>query len=196
MTLICPLCSAKNSDDVSFCVSCGTELDPNNIAPVSSQTPQFNQQVSVVENEENIALNAHNNLPENQEVSEEINNKEQSSQSKEMIPYAKLILKSPTNQPQEFPIEEGFALIGKFDPDVDLVDIDLNKLDQDGYISRNHAEIFYENGVWQVKDLNSENGVFVRHQGDRRYTKITKPEILNYGDLIAFANLKFQFDQM
>ena len=31
----------------------------------------------------------------------------------------------------------------------------------DGQVSRLHARIDYENGVWSIRDLNSRNGTFV-----------------------------------
>ncbi len=35
---------------------------------------------------------------------------------------------------------------------------------QNGYVSRIHAEVIYENGQWVAKDLNSSNGIFVNGQ--------------------------------
>jgi membrane-bound lytic murein transglycosylase D len=35
---------------------------------------------------------------------------------------------------------------------------------QSEYVSRNHAEIAFENGQWWVRDLNSSNGVFINGQ--------------------------------
>ena len=32
------------------------------------------------------------------------------------------------------------------------------------YVSRVHAEVFFENGQWQIRDLNSSNGIFVDGQ--------------------------------
>jgi pSer/pThr/pTyr-binding forkhead associated (FHA) protein len=41
------------------------------------------------------------------------------------------------------------------------------------YVSRYHAEVSYENGVWWVVDLNSSNGIFV---GDQKFKRISVVE--------------------
>ena len=41
---------------------------------------------------------------------------------------------------------------------------------QDSGVSRRHADVFWENGQWWIKDLNSANGVFVDGQRIDRVT--------------------------
>jgi pSer/pThr/pTyr-binding forkhead associated (FHA) protein len=85
-------------------------------------------------------------------------------------------------------------LIGRFDPDTGLVDIDLEKFTNGDMISCNHAEIYREQGQWKVKDLGSANGVYIKRMGQSRFcTRITKPEVLNANDEIAFAIIRFLF---
>jgi hypothetical protein len=50
-------------------------------------------------------------------------------------------------------------VVGRFDPSAGPVDIDLSGGQGENYISRRHAEVFLENGVWMVRDLGSTNGV-------------------------------------
>ncbi len=38
------------------------------------------------------------------------------------------------------------------------------------FVSRNHAEVTYENGAWWVVDLNSSNGIYV---GDQRFKRLS-----------------------
>ena len=53
-------------------------------------------------------------------------------------------------------------------------------------ISRNHAEIRYENGKYVLHDLLSTSGTFVN---SRRIERC----VLNSGDLISLANIQFMF---
>ena len=106
---------------------------------------------------------------------------------------ARLVAKQPNAPIPEFPIE-GSALIGIFDPDMGPVDIDLEDFSGNETVSRNHAEIYQEAGVWKIKDLGSTNGVFIKPMGQTRFgARITTPESLNSGDEIAIAKIRFLF---
>ncbi len=82
----------------------------------------------------------------------------------------------------------GEVLIGRTSPESGPVDIDLSGLPNAQYVSRRHARIFFQDGMYWVEDLGSTNGVFV-NQGPR----ILKPTPLKPGDRIAFATLTFVF---
>jgi membrane-bound lytic murein transglycosylase D len=41
---------------------------------------------------------------------------------------------------------------------------------QDDVVSRNHAEVTYENGIWWIRDLDSSNGIYI---GDERFHRIS-----------------------
>jgi pSer/pThr/pTyr-binding forkhead associated (FHA) protein len=177
MTMICPACNHENIDGVAFCESCGHEFgsEPVIIAPkIITPVVEDPKPVSMVDNTPD------NAIPENV-----------------IIPTAdtaKLIAKQQNAPIAEFSIENGIALIGRFDPDTGLVDIDLEKFADGEMISRNHAEIYREQEQWQVKDLGSENGVFIKRVGQSRFgARITQPEVLNPNDEIAFARIRFLF---
>ncbi|HEY6417739.1 MAG TPA: FHA domain-containing protein, partial [Candidatus Binataceae bacterium] len=53
-------------------------------------------------------------------------------------------------------------------------------------VSRHHASIEAQNGALQVKDLNSQNGTFVREQ------RVTEAR-LNDGDTLRFGDAPFTF---
>ncbi|MFP4222183.1 MAG: FHA domain-containing protein, partial [Phormidium sp.] len=97
-----------------------------------------------------------------------------------------------TNAPQiEFPVHQ-ISLIGVFDPDSGPVDIDLESFIGGETVSRHHAEIYPEAGTWMVKDLGSTNGVFIKPQGQSRFSaRITRPTPLNPGDEVAFGKVQF-----
>ena len=106
---------------------------------------------------------------------------------------ARLISKQPNAPTPEFPID-GNAIIGIFDPDMGPVDIDLEAFPGNDTVSRNHAEIYQEGGVWKIKDLGSTNGVFIKPAGKTRFNaKITLPETINSGDEVAIAKIRFLF---
>jgi hypothetical protein len=83
---------------------------------------------------------------------------------------------------------QGEVLIGRTTPESGPVDIDLSGLPNARYVSRKHARIFFQDGMYWVEDLGSTNGVFV-NQGSR----ILKPTPLKPGDRVAFATLTFIF---
>jgi eukaryotic-like serine/threonine-protein kinase len=80
----------------------------------------------------------------------------------------KLICKQPNAHVPEFAIGCN-AIIGVFDPGANPVDIDLGSFFGNETISRKHAEIFNEAGVWKIKDLGSSNGVFIKSAGQTRF---------------------------
>lgn len=96
---------------------------------------------------------------------------------------------SPTEH--AFPLE-GTSLIGRHDPNVGPVDVDLGSLEEGVYISRKHAEIRNEDGRWLLKDLGSSNGTFTVDT-DGEAQRITDEVELHDGDTIAFGNVRFRF---
>jgi FHA domain len=106
---------------------------------------------------------------------------------------ARLVAKQANAPVPEFSIA-GSALVGIFDPDQGPVDIDLESFAGGETISRQHAEIYLEGGIWKVKDLGSTNGVFIKPGGQSRFNaRITAPTPLNPGDEIAIAKVCFTF---
>ena len=83
---------------------------------------------------------------------------------------ARLISKQSNVPTSEFLLDGSNAVIGKFDPDMGPVDIDLDGFPGDETISRNHAEIYQEGGAWKIKDLAqlivfSLNGLVILNSG-------------------------------
>lgn len=104
-------------------------------------------------------------------------------------PRAKLILKrsgAETDQVFEFGSP---ATVGRFDPSVGPIDVDLGPLEEGVFVSRKHAKFTFENGVWSIEDLGSSNGTFVLRSD---FEKIDTAELAD-GDEIAFGNARFVF---
>ncbi|MFW6295718.1 MAG: FHA domain-containing protein, partial [Halothece sp.] len=106
----------------------------------------------------------------------------------------KLVSKVPNSPISEFLLGKKSVIIGIFDPNSSPIDIDLQPFLGSDTVSRQHAEIYQENGIWKIKDLGSTNGIFLKPSGQRRFSaRITQPEVLNIGDEIAIAKIRFLF---
>jgi pSer/pThr/pTyr-binding forkhead associated (FHA) protein len=81
------------------------------------------------------------------------------------------------------------ATIGRFDPEVGPVDIDLGKIEEGSFVSRKHAKIVMEDDRYKIVDLGSSNGTYVLRSD---FEKVDEAE-LNDGDEIALGNARFVF---
>lgn len=81
------------------------------------------------------------------------------------------------------------SMIGRFDPAVGPIDVDLGPLPEGVYVSRKHAKITCEDGIWKLHDLGSSNGTFIL-RGD--FERIEEAELAD-GDEIALGNARFVF---
>jgi hypothetical protein len=100
-----------------------------------------------------------------------------------------VIKRSGTETDEEFPLSSS-AVIGRFDPDVGPIDVDLGSIPEGSYVSRKHAKITEEDGVWRIHDLGSSNGTFIFRDGD--FQRIEETE-LEDGDEIALGNARMVF---
>lgn len=87
-----------------------------------------------------------------------------------------------------FPINPP-AIIGRFDPAVGPIDVDLSSLPEGSYVSRKHAKITLEDGAWMIHDLGSSNGTFVLNDDFDR----VEIGALSDGQEIALGNARFVF---
>ncbi|HWP30341.1 MAG TPA: FHA domain-containing protein [Fimbriimonadales bacterium] len=128
------------------------------------------------------------------EVSDEVKESggEEISEEQEETPRAELYVVREGKETGEVFTLSSPAVIGRFDPSVGPVDIDLSSLPEGVYVSRRHARIELENGKWILSDLGSSNGTFVLEEGGD-FRKISEPTILNDGQEIAFGNARFIF---
>lgn len=82
------------------------------------------------------------------------------------------------------------AIIGRFDPSVGPIDVDLGNIEEGGYVSRKHAKITEEGGVYTIHDLGSSNGVYLLM--DDEFQRVTE-SALEDGQEVAFGNARFVF---
>lgn len=81
------------------------------------------------------------------------------------------------------------ATIGRFDPSVGPVDVDLGSIEESSFVSRKHARIVDEEGTFKIQDLGSSNGTYVLRDD---FERVEEAEIKD-GDEIAFGNARFVF---
>lgn len=81
------------------------------------------------------------------------------------------------------------ATIGRFDPTVGPIDIDLGTVEEGSFVSRKHAKIVLVGNAYKIQDLGSSNGTFVLRDD---FEKIDEAEIKD-GDEIALGNARFVF---
>jgi pSer/pThr/pTyr-binding forkhead associated (FHA) protein len=66
---------------------------------------------------------------------------------------------------QEFQLEDGNNLIGRWDPETGAFpEVDLDQDDPEAKVSRKHALVRIENGKITVEDIGSLNGTYVNRQ--------------------------------
>lgn len=178
--ITCTACGYdQNPDNTEFCSICGSELP---IAVTTASTTSSTIAPTIIQ-------------PPIQSAPPPISDHSYSP----TIPLtrtsttARLVCKQINAPIPEFILENN-AIVGIFDQDTGPVDIDLETFFGGETVSRNHAEIYQEVGIWKVKDLGSTNGVFIKSQGQTRFSaRITVPTPLKPDDEIAFGKVKFVF---
>jgi pSer/pThr/pTyr-binding forkhead associated (FHA) protein len=81
------------------------------------------------------------------------------------------------------------ATIGRFDPSIGPIDVDLASQPEGAYVSRKHARIVQDAGVWKVIDLGSSNGTFVLKDD---FERVEEAELAD-GQEFALGNARFVF---
>jgi len=81
------------------------------------------------------------------------------------------------------------AIIGRFDPEVGPIDVDLGPLPEGVYVSRKHAKITMEDGVYSITDLGSSNGTYVLRDD---FERVETAELTD-GTEFALGNARFVF---
>ena len=82
----------------------------------------------------------------------------------------------------EFPLRPNREIIIGRSSDLDMVLVE-------DMVSRKHAKITCEDGVWKIADMGSSNGTFILRQD---FEKVDEAE-LHDGDEIALGNARFVF---
>lgn len=90
-----------------------------------------------------------------------------------------------------FPLEKDTNLIGRNDPHTGVFpEVDLTSFDPETKVSRRHARVYREGGIFLVEDLSSVNGTFV-NDNIRLYPK--QPRALQEGDKLRLGETTLKF---
>ncbi len=81
------------------------------------------------------------------------------------------------------------ATIGRFDPTVGPVDVDLGTVEEGSYVSRKHARIVQVDDTYKIQDLGSSNGTYILRDD---FEKVDEAELKD-GDEISLGNARFVF---
>lgn len=81
------------------------------------------------------------------------------------------------------------SIIGRFDPAIGPIDVDLGPLPEGAYVSRKHAKITFEDGIWKLEDMGSSNGTFVLRDD---FEKVDEAELSDEAEF-ALGNARFIF---
>jgi len=183
MTITCPECAHVNPEASEFCDVCGSELPKTSVAPAPiPDTIIIESPIATPEPYFSIP----DPIPEPYIPPTPYPPATSSS-------TARLVAKKQGVSTPEFDLESS-NIIGKFDPDMGPVEVDLEDFPGSDTISRQHAEVYLEGDQWKIKDLGSTNGAFIKRVGQARFgARITTPETLNSGDEIAFGKVNFIF---
>ena len=104
----------------------------------------------------------------------------------------KLVVIRGAGQGKEFPLELGANLLGRWDPDTgSFPEVDLEKEDVDAKVSRKHAVIEIEPGIYTLEDIGSLNGTFVNRSA--RLKEAEKIQ-LKSGDEIVIGKVFLRFE--
>lgn len=82
------------------------------------------------------------------------------------------------------------ATLGRFDPSVGPIDIDLGTIPEGSYVSRKHARFTFGEDGYAVEDLGSSNGTFVLRDD---YERIEEATAVEDGTVVAFGSAIFVF---
>ncbi|NES08414.1 MAG: FHA domain-containing protein [Okeania sp. SIO2F4] len=214
MAITCNLCFYdRNADKNQFCEICGSEIRASTTLFEAQEKGIKDREAKTFlqSDEQQLNLNQNiNNYPQKTPVSTNIPTSKtpiiEPGQKANISPtnstnptlingtVAKLISKQVGAPITEFIIDSNNAIIGKFDPNIGPVEIDLDGFYGDETVSSTHAEISFENNQWQIKDMGSTNGIYIKPTGKTRFGyRINKPEILNSGDEIAIGKIRLLF---
>jgi hypothetical protein len=189
----CSECGYENIDGLDYCDGCGAKLNashgapagnggasaPQESAPASASTePQSAEHAAAAQTPAvEPAAEAPSSPPPSEVPTGEIKapagaNATAAAPAEAPAPTAaagaaraKLQVVRGGRKGQEFPLENGNNLVGRWDPETGAFpEVDLDQDDPEAKISRKHALIRFESDKITVEDIGSLNGTYVNRQ--------------------------------
>src|SRR5208337_1907657 len=174
----CGECGYENMDGLDYCDGCGAKLAAGTSAPAAAPAaaaPEAAPAAAPAESTEAApAAEAPSaEVPKSEAPTGEIK-PEAAPESAPAAPAAaaagapfkaKLAVVRGGRKGQEFPLEDGNNLVGRWDPETgSFPEVDLDADDPEAKISRKHALIRIDGGKITIEDIGSLNGTYVNRQ--------------------------------
>ena len=171
----CGECGYENMDGLDYCDGCGAKLaaaaGSSTAAPAAA--PEATPAAATAESTDGTAA-ADAPAPETPksdaptgEIKPEAAPESAPATAAAGAPFkAKLaIVRGSPRKGQEFPLEDGNNLVGRWDPETgSFPEVDLDADDPEAKISRKHALIRIDGGKITIEDIGSLNGTYVNRQ--------------------------------
>ena len=178
----CSECGYENIDGLDYCDGCGAKLNAAAAAPAGESGGAAAPEAAAHHGgpaPAEAAAEAPAAPPPSEVPTGEIKPPEESATAAAAAPAAeaapaaaagstaraKLQVVRGGRKGQEFPLEDGNNLVGRWDPETGAFpEVDLDQDDPEAKISRKHALIRFEGGKITVEDIGSLNGTYVNRQ--------------------------------
>jgi FHA domain len=172
----CGECGYENMDGLDYCDGCGAKLAAaagSSAAAPAAAAPEATPTAAPAESTDGTPAAAAEapaaEAPKSEAPTGEIKPETapESAPAAAGAPFkAKLaIVRGSPRKGQEFPLEDGNNLVGRWDPETgSFPEVDLDADDPEAKISRKHALIRIDGGKITIEDIGSLNGTYVNRQ--------------------------------
>jgi len=162
----CGECGYENIDGLDYCDGCGAKLEAGaaaatSPAPAAPAAPGDGSAAAETKPADSAAHAESAEAPTAEIKAEE----PVAAPAAAPTFKARLKIVRGGRKDQEFPLEEGNNLVGRWDPETGAFpEVDLEQDDPEAKISRKHALVRIEGGKITVEDIGSLNGTYVNRQ--------------------------------
>jgi hypothetical protein len=173
----CTECGYENMDGLDYCDGCGAKLNPAaaSPSPAAGAAPAESAPAPAAEAPKPEGASPAEAPPASESPTGEIKPEaaapsaapaaEAPAAAAAAAFKAKFVVVRGGRKGQEFPLEEGNNLIGRWDPETgSFPEVDLDADDPEAKISRKHALLRIDSGKLTVEDIGSLNGTYVNRQ--------------------------------
>jgi hypothetical protein len=175
----CSECGYENMDGLDYCDGCGAKLAPAagssapapaaaapEAAPAAAPTEGTDANAAPAATDGAATAEAPPSEAPTGEIKPETAPESAPTAAAAGAPFkAKLSVVRGGRKGQEFPLEDGNNLVGRWDPETgSFPEVDLDADDPEAKISRKHALIRIDAGKITIEDIGSLNGTYVNRQ--------------------------------
>src|SRR5579863_1476208 len=177
----CAECGYENMDGLDYCDGCGAKLaaaaagGSSSAGSPAAPAAESNSETPPAPAAESAEAKPEGEAPTSEAPTGDLKKEPAEAPAAEAAPAApsaapsmfkaKLSVVRGGRKGQEFPLEDGNNLIGRWDPETgSFPEVDLDADDPEAKISRKHALIRIEGDKITIEDIGSLNGTYVNRQ--------------------------------